>query len=922
MSISFLTVIQKAQDTVDFIAGAMRESTEYSIVCKDLEGRIVRWNDGAQRLYGYDEAEVLGVGHPADSISPDDVRTVEPNEILEAARSYGKWSGTRTRCRKNGDRFTEQAVVTPRCDAYGRTIGFLLISKKSSEDIGIAGGGKSDTSERSSFQDGNHQSDRGVTEVCGAAVQGDGPKILSQEQVYQRGLIDASLDGLASVDPSLVITDVNQAICELTGYLRNELIGSPFPELFKDASFAAESVMSALKTGAVSNYELALRRKSGPDATVLFNAMVFRDVEGNARGVFASVRDISDQERLRRELTAQQSYNRSLIEASADALFAIAPDGEITDVNAEATRLSGYTRKILLNSQFSTYFTNSTAAEATVRETLRQGRVIGYELMMITQQGKEIAVSVNAGVFTDTSGTNVGILAAARDITGQKRLEQQLRDQQFYTRSLIESNIDALMATDPQGIIIDANQQMEFLTGVSRAELIGSPFKMYFTDPTRAEDGIHRVLNEGKVTNYELTARAKDGKETFVSYNATTFNDRDGKLNGVFAAARDMTDRKRAEQHFRGLLESAPEAMVIVNQEGRIILVNSQTERLFGYDRQELLGQFVELLVPTRHQQHHPMNRKSYFKNPRVRAMNAGQELFARRKDGSEFPAEISLSPLETEDGILVSSSIRDVTERKHVELAIKLKNDELEKANQAKDRFLASMSHELRTPLNAIIGFTGTLLMELPGPLNVQQIDQLQTVERSANYLLSLINDLLDLAKIESGTVELNLVPVSCRSVIEEVIAATTNLAEQKKLRLYSEIPVEELTLFTDHRALTQILLNLTTNGLKFTERGSVCIRLKRQENVEGIITEISVADTGVGIRAEDQGSLFQAFYQVRGSGQAQQPGTGLGLHVSQKLANLLGGQIFFQSESGKGSTVTLVIKEKSHGGENPADR
>ena len=246
-------------------------------------------------------------------------------------------------------------------------------------------------------------------------------------------------------------------------------------------------------------------------------------------------------------------------------------------------------------------------------------------------------MSFNAGVFTDAAGQPLGILAAARDITEQKQLEQQLRDQQFYTRSLIESNIDALMTTDPLGIISDVNQQMEALTGSNREELIGTPFKNYFTDPRRAEEGIREVLRESKVTNYELTAHTKAGNETVVSYNAATFYDRDGKLQGVFAAARDVTERKRFEK-------------------------------------------------------------------------------------------------------------------------TMEEKNLELENANLAKDRFLASMSHELRTPLNAIIGFTGTLLMGLPGPLTGDQDKQLRTIQASARHLLSLINDLLDLAKIESGKVEIQL--------------------------------------------------------------------------------------------------------------------------------------------------------------------
>ena len=328
------------------------------------------------------------------------------------------------------------------------------------------------------------------------------------------------------------------------------------------------------------------------------------------------------------------------------------------------------------------------------------------------------------------------------------------------------------------------------LTGCAREELIGTPFKNFFTDPARAEAGIKLVLRENKVTNYELTARAKDGHETVVSYNATTFDDRDGKLQGVFAAA-------------------------------------------------------------------------------------------------------------------------RDVTERKLFELALQEKNLELENANLAKDRFLASMSHELRTPLSAIIGFTGTLLMQLPGPLTEDQEKHLTVIDGSANHLLSLINDLLDLAKIESGKVEINLEPMSCAGVINEVAETLRPLAEQKALEFRVELPAEDHVIRTDRRALSQIIINLTNNAIKYTEHGSITLALVWQAQNGHRVQEIRVTDTGCGIKPDDQIKLFQAFTQLSGTTR-RQDGTGLGLHLSQKLAELLGGRIAFQSEYGQGSTFSLMLPDQ----------
>ncbi len=362
-------------------------------------------------------------------------------------------------------------------------------------------------------------------------------------------------------------------------------------------------------------------------------------------------------------------------------------------------------------------------------------------------------------------------------------------------------------------------------------------------------------------------------------------------------------------RQFGDLLESAPDAMVIVDGSGKIVLVNAQTERLFGYTREELLTHTVETLIPQRYRDRHIGHRGGYFEAPRTRGMGTGLELYGLRKDGSEFPVEISLSPFQTDHGTLVSSAIRDITERKQFEKALHEKNVELEKVNRAKDSFLAAMSHELRSPLNAIIGFTGTLLMRLPGPLTEEQAKQLEIVQSSARHLLSLINDMLDVARIESGKADLHFEAVEVGTVIDTVATALRPSAESKRLRLKAEITSDDLTLMTDRRALRQILNNLVGNAVKYTEKGSVHIRAWRKEN--GSIA-IAVTDTGIGIKSEDRERLFEAFEQLDRSTTRRFEGVGLGLHLSRKLASLIRAELTVESEVGKGSTFTLTLPGK----------
>lgn len=366
-------------------------------------------------------------------------------------------------------------------------------------------------------------------------------------------------------------------------------------------------------------------------------------------------------------------------------------------------------------------------------------------------------------------------------------------------------------------------------------------------------------------------------------------------------------------RRFGRLLDSMPDATLLIDLDGRIALANRQAEKLFSYAAGELAGVPVESLLPERFRATHVGHRDRYFAHPRTRPMGAGLELFGRRKGGTEFPVEISLSPLETEGGTHVVSAIRDVSERKAIARALAEKNTELEKAAQAKNRFLATMSHELRTPLNAIIGFTGTLLMKLAGPLNPEQEKQLETIRTSGRHLLSLINDLLDLTKIESGKVSLTLEPTPVGEVVEEVAEALRPSAQKKALELSVELPAEGATFETDRRALSQILLNLTNNAIKFTESGGVAIAVESRRVGRRSILEVHVRDTGIGIRPEDQSRLFQAFAQLDSSAGRRFEGTGLGLHLSQRLAGLLGGRITLESEHGIGSVFTLRLEREA---------
>lgn len=381
--------------------------------------------------------------------------------------------------------------------------------------------------------------------------------------------------------------------------------------------------------------------------------------------------------------------------------------------------------------------------------------------------------------------------------------------------------------------------------------------------------------------------------------------------------ALESEDRRKAEQllreteqFFRSVLELAPDGLMVVDADGIIRLANAQSERLFGYTRDEIVGQPIEIVVPETVRSHHPALRQSFLRSPQMREMGANRELVAQRKDGSVFPVAIGLSvlPARQGQGVQVAVSIRDISERKDQENALKLAKAKAEEATEMKSMFLANMSHEIRTPMNAIIGLSH---LALKTPLNAKQRDYVSKVHNAGTSLLAVINDILDFSKIEAGKLDLETTDFQIDEVISSVTTLTAQKAHDKGLEYLAEVgrTIPE-QLRGDPLRLGQVLTNLVNNAVKFTEHGEIRLKIELVERTgEKVHLKFSVRDTGIGMTREQVAKLFQPFTQADMSTTRKHGGTGLGLTISRRLVELMGGRIWLESEPGAGTTFFFTV-------------
>lgn len=477
-------------------------------------------------------------------------------------------------------------------------------------------------------------------------------------------------------------------------------------------------------------------------------------------------------------------------------------------------------------------------------------------------------------------------------------------------RALVETSDDAIVTKTLDGVITGWNPGAERMFGYTREEAVGRQVGMVIPEDRQEEARLvnEKLKNGERADHFETMRRRKNGTQFWVLLTSSPLTGPSGKVIGVSSIARDITELKTAEGRIRLMLKSAPVALVAVKADGDIVLANGHTESLFGFLEEEMAGRKVEMLLPERYRAGHPALRGAFMTAPTARPMGSGRDLFGLRKDGTEFPIEIGLAPIDTPEGRIVIASIIDLTPRKEAEKAVVMARDSALKAARAKADFLANMSHEIRTPMNAIIGMTGLLL---DTRMTEQQRDYVKTVSGAGEALLTIINDILDFSKIESGKLTIEKLDFSLPETIESTMDLLAPRAREKGIALTHLLEAEvPAGLRGDQGRLRQVLLNLMGNALKFTGSGKVELTVSKEKGAgDATVLRFSVKDTGIGIPREAQGKLFQVFSQADASTTRKYGGSGLGLSISKKLVELMGGDIGLESEPGKGSTFWFTL-------------
>ncbi len=762
-----------------------------------------------------------------------------------------------------------------------------------------------------------------------------------------RALLESTLDAMIVTDWEGRMILVNAQAEALFGYTREELLGEPIEKLIPhDAPALHRDYRAGAPRVRQMHAATDMRglRRDGTEFRAGVSLNSLRTPDG-MRAVCA-VRDLTARQMAETALRESEARFRQLADAMPQIVWTATPSGNADYQNQRWFDYTGLTLEESRNLAWQSALHPDDVPNCTERRNRAFTTGEAYEVEYRFRRAADGVYRWHLGravPIRNLDGSIVRWFGTCTDIDDYKRVEQeirkawneikslnhtlersvrertlQLRNSEELFRNLVEGVKDyAILMLDPEGFVTTWTEAAERLQGFSGAEILGTSFSRFYTAAERERGHPEEILRaaalNGRFEEQGWRVR-KDGSRFWAEVLITAMRDEAGNLRGFSKITRDITERKESdekiresEEKFRTLLESAPDAVLIADGHGTIALVNAQAERLFGYGRQEMVGQPVEILMRADARAGHVKHCENYRRSAVVQRMGSGLELSALRKNGEEFPVEVSLSPIVTAQGSWAAAAVRDISERKLVEQQLVVARERAEEANRAKSAFLAAMSHEIRTPMNAILGMSD-LLSETE--LNDAQRQYVQVFRRAGSSLLNLINDILDFSKIEAGHFDLEQAEFRLGDLVDQTVELVAPKAHAKGIvlvsRLGSNIPNRHTG---DATRLRQVLINLLGNAIKFTDIGEVALTVQEPQAGRAGYVEFLVSDTGIGIPEERLETIFEEFEQGDSSTTRKYGGSGLGLAISRKIVERMGGILSVTTEVGKGSTFRFSV-------------
>jgi len=760
-------------------------------------------------------------------------------------------------------------------------------------------------------------------------------KRAEEELVRLSSAVKMSTDSIVIGDLDGKIIDVNEATLKMYGTDdKRDLIEKNSFELIapEEREKALAGMKKVLEKGYVTSREYHIVTKDGGRVPVEMSIAIMKDAGGKPIGFVGVSRDITERKKAEEKLTESENKFRTIFENIGDIYYRVDLKGNLTLANPAAVKIMGYDsiEEVIGKNLAEDFYYYPEARKIFMEELKKHGEVKNLEVTLKRKDGTLVIVEVNSHFVHDATGKPIEVEGIAHNITERKEAEKRLQESEEKLRVMFGSITDGVIVTDLTGTVVEANDGAAHLVGYSnKEELIGRNAFEFVSPKDRAlaMNATKKTLEEGLVQERtEYTILTADGREIDTDSSATVLYDSSGNPVGIINVVRDINDRKRAEEtlkeseeKFRTFMDTASDLMNITDRAGNITDVNESMARILGYSKEDLIGMHFTQILPLK-------TFERDFKPPFEKFIKRGGEIAFdtafTTKDGKEVYGELRTVAIHDKRGRYAGSRVvfHDLTERKKAEEELQEKNEqleaqreelvrkatELEMVNQAKSEFLASMSHELRTPLNAVIGFSELMLDGIPGEINDEQRGCVNDILDSGKHLLNLINDILDLSKVEAGKIELKLQNLNIANVVSGVVQIMKPVLDKNRQEIEISVTQGLPKVRGDKNRLEQILLNLLSNASKFTDQGG---RVRIHVGREGDYCQVAVIDTGIGIKKEAQEHMFEAFIQGETLSDRKKEGTGLGLTLTRQFVEAIGGRIWMESEYGKGSTFIFTL-------------